>query len=175
MLNLSRFSSGELRVEKQNVDLLELLQNEIHALKPLLKTAGMSVVDATEITAAPTWADEIKTREVIANFCHNAIQYGKKGKKIIVQITLKQDMYEFTVRDFGIGVPQDEAAELFQKFYRTSTAKDARPAGTGVGLFLAKTVIEAQGGTVFFRSEDKGSTFGFTLPIVGNQPNELEV
>jgi signal transduction histidine kinase len=72
----------------------------------------------------------------------------------------------FTVKDTGIGVPVSEQAHLFTKFYRASNARKQRPDGTGVGLFLAKKVVEAHGGKVIFESvEGEGSTFGFRLPI----------
>lgn len=67
--------------------------------------------------------------------------------------------------DDGIGVPKTEQHHLFSKFYRAGNAKKARPDGTGLGLFMAKKVIVAQGGSVIFRSDEgKGSTFGFSFP-----------
>jgi signal transduction histidine kinase len=72
----------------------------------------------------------------------------------------------FKVIDTGIGVPKAEQARLFQKFFRAENARRARPDGTGVGLFLAKKVIDDHGGSIIFESkEGKGSTFGFRLPI----------
>jgi len=72
---------------------------------------------------------------------------------------------EYTVTDDGIGVPKSEQAHLFSKFYRAGNAKKARPDGTGLGLFMAKKVVVAQGGSIIFRSEEgKGSTFGFSFP-----------
>jgi len=71
----------------------------------------------------------------------------------------------FTVSDDGIGVPKSEQHHLFAKFYRAGNARKARPDGTGLGLFMAKKVVVAQGGAIIFEStEGKGSTFGFTFP-----------
>jgi len=72
----------------------------------------------------------------------------------------------FTVKDTGIGVPASERDHLFSKFFRATNARKQRPDGTGVGLFLAKKVIDAHGGEIIFKSvEGRGSTFGFRLPL----------
>jgi len=110
--------------------------------------------------------DEGKMRQVIMNYADNAIYYSKEGTAIEVALVVEGNRCRFTVKDKGIGVPVDETAQLFTKFYRATNARRQRPDGTGVGLFLAKKVINAHGGDVIFESEEgKGSTFGFSLPI----------
>jgi signal transduction histidine kinase len=106
--------------------------------------------------------DEEKIRQVVANFIDNAIHYSKdKGAKINVQLTSKDDII-FEVIDNGIGVPPNEKEYLFTKFYRAKNAKEARPNGTGVGIYLAKVVISELGGNLIFESKEGiGSTFGF--------------
>ena len=77
--------------------------------------------------------------------------------------------------DDGIGVPKHEQHHLFSKFYRAKNAKSARPDGTGLGIFMAKKVIVAQGGAIIFKSaEGKGSTFGFTFPKAKLLPPESQ-
>ncbi|HMT19065.1 MAG TPA: HAMP domain-containing sensor histidine kinase, partial [Candidatus Saccharibacteria bacterium] len=109
--------------------------------------------------------DEMKIRQVVMNFTDNAIYYTPNGGKITVELKDKKDSIEFTVKDTGIGVPKAERHKLFEKFYRAENARKARPDGTGLGLFMAKKVIVAQGGSILFDSkEGKGSTFGFSFP-----------
>jgi signal transduction histidine kinase len=100
------------------------------------------------------------------NFIDNAIYYTQSGS---ITVTLQLDGRDFVkleVTDTGIGVPMDSQRHLFGKFFRAENAKTMRPDGTGLGLYLAKRVIEDQGGTIIFRSiEGNGSTFGFRLPI----------
>jgi len=85
---------------------------------------------------------------------------------VLVSLKKVKNAIEFTVVDSGIGVPQAEQSHLFKKFYRAPNARKARPDGTGVGLYLAKKVVDAHGGEVLFEStEGKGSTFGFRIPI----------
>jgi signal transduction histidine kinase len=99
------------------------------------------------------------------NFTDNAIYYTPSGGKINVELKETAKSVEFTVKDSGIGVPKDQQHKLFTKFYRADNARKARPDGTGLGLFMAKKVIIAQGGSMIFESkEGKGSTFGFSFP-----------
>lgn len=99
------------------------------------------------------------------NFADNAIYYTPKGGEITVALNMTKESVECTVNDTGIGVSNSEQHHLFTKFYRAGNARKARPDGTGLGLFMAKKVIAAQGGAVVFKSTiNKGSTFGFTFP-----------
>ena len=85
-----------------------------------------------------------------------------------MRVVLEQsgDCVRLEVRDSGIGVPEAAKKKLFSKFFRAENAQTVRPDGTGLGLYLAKRVVEDQGGTIIFNSvEGKGSTFGFELPF----------
>jgi signal transduction histidine kinase len=134
-----------------------------------LKTAAAShdielVFDAPE-TFPTVMPDETKTRQVIMNFMDNAIYYTPKGGHIHINLRELPQSVELEVIDDGIGVPHDERHNLFTKFYRAKNAQRARPDGTGLGLFMAKKVIVAQGGALIFDSkEGAGSKFGFSFP-----------
>src|SRR4029079_19217945 len=105
-----------------------------------------------------------KTRQVIMNFVDNAIYYTPADGTITIELLDKESTIELRVVDNGIGVPKSEQHHLFTKFYRAGNARKARPDGTGLGLFMAKKVIVAQGGALIFKSEEgKGSTFGFSF------------
>jgi signal transduction histidine kinase len=96
------------------------------------------------------------------NFADNAIYYTQSGGKVKVDLSEDKSSIYFKVTDTGLGVPKADRPHLFTKFYRGSNARKARPDGTGLGLFMAKKVIDAQGGSLLFESEEgKGSTFGF--------------
>ena len=100
------------------------------------------------------------------NFIDNAIYYSTEDSTITVKVTIEDGDVVFAVHDTGIGVPKSEQARLFTKFFRATNARRQRPDGTGIGLYLAKKVIDAHDGTMLFSSvEGKGSTFGFRLPI----------
>jgi signal transduction histidine kinase len=102
---------------------------------------------------------------VIMNFIDNAIYYTPSGGTIDVKLQASDNEIAYTVNDTGLGVPKEVQHKLFSKFYRADNARKMRPDGTGLGLFMAKKVIAAQGGAIIFKSiEGKGSTFGFSFP-----------
>jgi signal transduction histidine kinase len=140
------------------------LSEEIEQLKEIAKGRSLTLNFKPPKKFPELMLDETKTRQIIMNFVDNAIYYTPAGGKINVRLINKELTVELRVEDNGIGVPRDEQHHLFTKFYRAGNARQARPDGTGLGLFMAKKVIIAQGGALIFDSkEGKGSTFGFTL------------
>lgn len=165
LLNVSRLRTGKFVIETKPTYLPSVIESEISQL-----TEGAAAKDITlqfeKPSKFPTLnLDEMKIRQVIMNFTDNAIYYTPSGGKITISLKDKKDTVEFAVKDTGIGVPADERHKLFTKFYRANNARKARPDGTGLGLFMAKKVVVAQGGSIIFQSkEGKGSTFGFSFP-----------
>ena len=165
-LNVSRLQTGKFVIEKRPVDLAKLVGREIDALASNAAARGIKFSYEAPKDVPKIELDENKIQQVIMNFADNAIFYSKDGSKIAVKLEKTARHVAFTVTDTGIGVPKAEQAKLFTKFFRATNARTARPDGTGVGLFLAKTVVEDHGGSIIFESkEGKGSTFGFKLPL----------
>lgn len=165
-LNVSRLQTGKFLVEKRPVDLAKVVGQELESLATNAKSRNLSFTYRAPKNLPMLNLDEGKMRQVIMNFSDNALYYSHENTKIAVRLVLQKNDIVFTVKDTGIGVPRAEQSQLFTKFYRASNARKQRPDGTGVGLFLAKKVIDAHGGHVVFESsEGKGSTFGFSLPL----------
>jgi signal transduction histidine kinase len=165
-LNVSRLETGRFVIDKHPVDLASLVSREISGLTQNAAAKGVKFSYKAPKNIPIIEVDENKIQQVIMNFADNAIYYSKEKGKVVISLKKVKNFVEFTVQDTGIGVPKAEQAGLFDKFYRASNARKARPDGTGVGLFLAKKVIGDHGGTIIFESkEGKGSTFGFRLPI----------
>lgn len=165
-LNVSRLQTGKFELEKRPTDLGEVLRQEISQLQVMAKSRQMKLDCQTDKALPVMELDEGKLRQVMMNFVDNAIYYSPAGSTIKVSLKLGDHAIEFKVVDQGIGVPKNEQAGLFGKFYRASNARKQRPDGTGVGLYMAKKVIDEHGGDIIFSSQiGKGSTFGFRLPI----------
>lgn len=164
LLNVSRLRTGKFVIEAAPVNLAEVIDGEVEQLKETAAARGLKLEYEKPKTFPTLMFDETKIRQVIMNFIDNAIYYTPSGGHIWVGLAENEKSIEFTVKDDGIGVPKHEQHHLFTKFYRAGNAKKARPDGTGLGLFMAKKVIIAQGGSIIFRSQErKGSTFGFTF------------
>jgi signal transduction histidine kinase len=169
LLNVSRLSAGRFVVRPEPLDFNALAQQEVDQLGPAAERKGLKLTFVPAPNLSPIQADISKTRQVIMNFIDNAIYYTETGS-ITVAVEQHHDAVALTVKDTGIGVPSDAKAKLFSKFYRADNAKSARPDGTGLGLYLAKLIIEGQGGSIIFESTvGQGSTFGFMLPLVAPQ------
>ncbi len=165
LLNVSRLHTGKFVIERQPTQLAEVVEGELHQLTETAKGRGIELTYSKPKDFPELLLDETKTRQVIMNFADNAIYYTPAGGHIQVNLVNKDESVEFTVVDNGIGVPKTAQHHLFTKFYRANNAQRARPDGTGLGLFMAKKVVVAQGGAIIFHSEEgKGSTFGFTFP-----------
>lgn len=166
-LNVSRLQTGRFMLELNEVDLRQLVKEEVTSLQRVAEARRMKLHFDDQTKDLPMlMLDDTKMRQVVMNYIDNAIYYSQPETTINVELATTKKDVTLKVIDTGIGVPKSEQARLFEKFYRASNARKQRPDGTGVGIFLAKRVVEAQGGEIVFSSkEGKGSTFGFRLPL----------
>lgn len=168
LLNLSRLRTGKFIIEPKVTNLADVIEGEVEQLSANAKGRGLTLNYNKPKNFPDLYMDETKIRQVIMNFADNAIYYTPSGGKIDINLVNNKDTIEFTVVDNGIGVPLADQKHMFTKFYRAKNAQKARPDGTGLGIFMAKKVIIAQGGALIFESKpDKGSTFGFSISKSG--------
>lgn len=123
----------------------------------------------------PTVAvDRVSICEVIANLIDNAIKYTHTDEKIVIKAYQKDGMIETTVTDKGVGISESIIGHIFDKFYRAHHSKNS-VGGTGLGLYLCRSIIDAHGGQIWVKStEGKGTTFGFTLAIYSSVADQIK-
>ncbi|MBI2798568.1 hypothetical protein HYX70_04775 [Candidatus Saccharibacteria bacterium] len=177
LLNVSRMEAGRFFIDAVSTDVVKMTQQEVDQLQSLAQAKKVELVyEPPKTPLKPILLDENKTRQVIMNLVDNAIHYSQPpagGGHVHVKLTAEGSNLVFTVQDDGIGVPKEQQGRLFHKMFRAGNAKNVRPDGTGLGLYLVKRVVEDQGGQIIFQSEEgKGSLFGFRLPLSG-VPQEL--
>ena len=164
LLNVSRLKTGKFVIEAAPVNLADVIDGEVGQLIETAEARGLKLSYEKPKDFPTLMLDETKIRQVIMNFIDNAIYYTPHGGHILVKLEETRESISLKVIDDGIGVPRREQPHLFTKFYRAGNARKARPDGTGLGLFMAKKVVIAQGGSLVFHStEGKGSIFGFTF------------
>lgn len=165
-LNVSRLQTGRFMLEIHKVDFAKVVTQEVESMRAIAATHGV-VINYRKPAVSPTiYVDEGKLRQVMMNFIDNAIYYAPDTQTIEVRLDVADGQVVFEVVDRGMGVPKDVQKQLFTKFFRADNARRQRPDGTGIGLYLAKKIVDAHGGQIIFRStEGKGSVFGFRLPI----------
>jgi signal transduction histidine kinase len=112
--------------------------------------------------------------QIITNLVSNAVKYSPDGSVVVIGATQNGSNMQISVTDKGIGLTDSEASSLFEKFYRVDRPEVEQVGGTGLGLFITKSLVEIQGGQIWVRSTPGGgSTFAFSLPIADNGGEEI--
>lgn len=165
-LSASRLQTGKFIIELSDGDLKDVVKDQVNILKVVAKQHNMTLELTIDKNVPNVKIDIDKIRQVIQNFIDNAIYYSMPNSKIKISLDFEGKQVVFRVKDTGIGVPADEQPQLFSRFFRAGNARRRRPDGTGIGLYLAKKVVSLHQGEIIFHSqENKGSTFGFRLPV----------
>src|SRR3989344_350477 len=166
LLDISRLESGKMIFEKKSVDLSELVGSVVDELGQNAKRRNLSL-EATLPQGLPqTSLDTVRFRQVVLNLMDNAIKYTDKGT-IWVRMSREGNVLKLEVQDTGRGMTQEDSKHLFGKFERGIEMPKLDAAGTGLGLYLARKIVEAHGGTIEASSPGlgKGSTLTVALPI----------
>ena len=164
ILNVARIEENQLVLNLQQHNWSEILKTAVDDLALRAGVQGKHIELHIGEGIPAVAVDRISIHEVINNLVDNAIKYSGKSDKIVISTVLNQDgLIETSVQDFGIGIPASAMPDLFQKFYR-SHKSSIQVSGTGLGLYLCKSVINAHDGNIWVRSkEGEGSVFTFTI------------
>ena len=164
MLDVSRIASGQLSIEQERLDLAALAHGVVsevaastdhHTLRYEGPAAHVSVI-----------GDRMRLEEVLLNLLQNAVKYSPSGGEITLALCTDDRDAHVSVRDQGIGIPADELAHLFERFYRATNAQSAHIGGMGIGLSVVREVVALHGGEVTVESmEGEGTTFTVRIPL----------
>jgi len=181
LLNVSRIESGHLKIEPKLTDMESFVRDIIHEIHPLaIENHSTIVFKAPKAALPPAAIDATLMRQVVHNFLTNAIRYSLPGEnRIEVALYKDKGSYVVSVSDEGIGIPKAAQARIFEHFYRAENAREHAADGSGLGLFLAKMIMETAGGRIWFKSpiryrkgqagnrEGYGCTFFAAVPVGG--------
>jgi signal transduction histidine kinase len=166
-LDVSRLDLGQMKYEYTNFDFRELVDEVVKELKPNIDAKGLEL--RVKVTNEPCQikADRTKLKQVLNNLVDNSSKYTKQGW-LEISIEKKGDKGLFAVKDSGVGISKETLAILFQRFSRAKKANDSNILGTGLGLYIAKKMVEANDGKVWAESEGegKGAQFYVELKLV---------
>lgn len=167
LLNVSRIDSGRIQYQFAPADIAEVIRELADSMTIIAKGRGLALsFTYPERPIEPFDMDVAKIREVVSNLIDNAIKYTKEGS-IAVSLERRGDTARITVSDTGIGIAPEDLHQLFQKFRRGAGAGKVNVSGTGLGLYVAKSFVDAHGGSLLIESDGvgKGSRFIVELPL----------
>ena len=162
-LSLSKLEEGKIEAQPDSFDALDLIRSVLEELESNLKV-GQHFKESFEISALPVYQDPKLLRQILVNLVSNDIKYAPENSSISIEIEKEGDVFTIAVEDQGMGIPQEDQDQLFNRFFRLRNATNIP--GTGLGLHLVKLYTELMGGEITFESFlDKGSTFTLHLPV----------
>jgi two-component system CheB/CheR fusion protein len=164
ILDLSRMEEGKLDLQKESFNMNDLVEQSVEDIRYSSKEARIKVFHDEKFEVH---ADKDRIGQVLINFITNAIKYSPDDKNIEVRIFKRDgDRGSVCVKDYGIGIAKIDQQQIFKRFYRVSGKDEETYAGFGIGLFLAKEIVERHEGSIAVKSKKgNGSEFIFTLPL----------
>jgi signal transduction histidine kinase len=173
----SKIEAGRLRLEYKATSAPDVVDEVVRSIKRQVEEKKQTLEIVLPDTVSPMWADRIRVGQVLTNLVSNAYKYTSEGGHIQVGVEEVENRWDangaprvihFWVKDNGIGLSLEDQQKMFQKFFRSEDPKAREAPGTGLGLNITKSLVEMQGGRIWFESEyRKGTTFHFTIPVAG--------
>ncbi len=164
ILQITRVESRDFRISRDSADINEIIESVVEQLDTLSQSKHILI----DIKLEPIFLvemDQVLIHEVVLNLIENAIKYTPENGRVVVSSREVDDQVFVVVEDNGLGIPAEEQAQIFEKFYRGQLGR-SQPRGSGLGLYLVKYFVELHGGRVFLESNvGSGTRVGFNLPI----------
>ncbi len=165
LLDWGRIEAGGLPLEPSEQDVASLVMEAMESVRPLAEARGLRVGAELPDEDVQVKCDRTRVLQVLGNLLGNALKFTPDGGQLTVGARRHRGEVQFWVRDTGTGIRSEALPHVFERYWQ---AKDAESRGTGLGLYIAKGIVEAHGGRIWAQSEPgQGSTFTFTLPVVG--------
>jgi signal transduction histidine kinase len=171
----AKIEAGRLRLDFKPVDIRDVVDDVVRSTRRQVEDKRQRI----ELDLAPdlpkVWADRIRVGQVLTNLVSNAHKYTPEGGKLLIAAEATSNQWDpegadqvvhIWVKDNGIGISVEDQAKIFQRFFRSDDSKAREVPGTGLGLNITKSLVEMQGGRIWFESEFRvGTTFHFTIPV----------
>jgi signal transduction histidine kinase len=175
LLFVAQVEAGRLALDLDPLDLAQLVDDAAETARPHAAATDVELhVDAERRLVV--LGDRIRLAQLLANLVSNAVKFTPSGGRVDVNVRVEAGRAVLEVADTGIGIPEDEQEQMFQRFFRSSSATAHAIQGTGLGLVIAKAIAEAHAGSISFTSEPGvGTTFRVELPVHAREEKEVQV
>jgi CheY-like chemotaxis protein len=169
---VSRIASGKIMLRKERANLRDAVASAVESVRPLVDASAQRLEVHLPDEPLFVHGDPARLAQVVANLLGNASKYTERGGRIALSMAKEEDAAVIRVRDSGVGLSRDQMSRIFVMFSQIDPSLEREQSGLGVGLALAKTLVELHGGRIDVRSEGlgKGSEFTVRFPIVQGAP-----
>jgi signal transduction histidine kinase len=165
LVDISKIKREELELYMEALDLGKIIDTSRREMEPLASKKGIEIKTSLKEDLPKVRVDFDSLRRVFSNLLDNAIKFNREGGEVLIEAREKGNFVEVSVSDTGIDIPEDQLDKIFDKFYQVDSSARRAYGGTGLGLVIVKSIIDAHGGEIWVESElGKGSKFTFTLP-----------
>lgn len=174
ILDIEKATAGTLELELARMDLGDLVKDVVEANAGLAEEFKVTF-ELGEKVVAPVVADGERISQVVANLLSNAAKFSPAGGTVRISVGAADGLARVRVADEGPGIPMEFQERLFDKFAQADSSDTRRTAGSGLGLYISKAIIEKHGGRIGFDTvSESGTTFYFTLPLSGGENGNEE-
>ena len=166
LLIVSKIEQGSFSIAKIEISLKDLIEDLVERYKVFAEASRIKLNFYSQENLPKILADPSLLKIVTENLIDNAIRYTKGGGTVEIKLMKEKDKVLFAIKDSGVGIPQKEQKYIFQKFFRAENISKERTRGSGLGLYVCRSILNKLGGQIWFKSQlGKGTTFYFKLPI----------
>ncbi|MEK7559961.1 MAG: HAMP domain-containing sensor histidine kinase [Patescibacteria group bacterium] len=166
LLEVNRIEDKDIALKPEFFSISALTEKVIDEYKKDAAMANVNISSFFQPDVPLSYADQDRIKKVIEHLLDNAIRYSLSGGEVNISIEKRSNNIIWKITDQGAGIPKEDKKRVFEKFFRSQNAARYKSSGSGIGLFIAKSIIKLSGGAINFASdENKGSTFWFSLPI----------
>jgi signal transduction histidine kinase len=164
LLIAGRLESGMMKLEIGPLDIIPVLEESFTAVKPIAHKGNVALKLIAERGPLQVIGDKSGLQQVFINLINNAVKFSRRGGTVEVSVSENQSGVQIDIKDSGVGIPEQAIPHLFERFYRAKNVTIAEIPGSGIGLYIVKSIVEELGGTICVKSVlNEGTTFIVSL------------
>ena len=176
LLDISRIESGRIQMEQKPISLLEIVTQRLEEIRPQADEKSIQLALTAPESVPDIFGDEARMGQVFTNLIGNAIKFTPNNGEVSIKVEADGNLLHVEVIDTGPGIPAEERQKVFDKFYQLSDISTRQQGGSGLGLSITKSIVEAHGGKLWIDdgNQGKGSNFQFVLPLVREDDDDAK-